>query len=104
MSGITVGIDGSAHAQRALEWAVKEAEVRGEPLTVLTVWRTAVGYWGSPVVYPADREQAEQARAKAQEATDKALAAAGVTEPANVTVRAVSGIPAAELVSASASR
>ncbi len=104
MSGITVGIDGSAHAQRALEWAVKEAGLRAEPLTVLTVWRTAVGYWGSPpnpVIYPQDRESAEKARANAEEATAKAVAAAGDLRPANVTVRAVSGIPAAELVSAS---
>lgn len=104
MSGIIVGIDGSVHAQRALEWAVREAGLRAEPLTVLTVWRTAVGYWGSgPVIYPQDHEQAEEARAKAEEATAKAMAAAGDVHPTNVTVRAISGIPAAELVSASTS-
>ena len=37
MPGITVGIDGSAHSTRALEWAIKEAAVRHAPVTVLTV-------------------------------------------------------------------
>jgi len=102
MSGILVGIDGSAHAQRALEWAVKEAAVRDEPLVVLTVWRTAVGYWGAPVIYPGDKEAAENARRAAQEALDKAIADVGAGRPVKATVRAVSGIPAAELVAESA--
>ena len=37
MSGILVGVDGSGHSQRALEWAMHEAAVRHVPLTVLTV-------------------------------------------------------------------
>jgi nucleotide-binding universal stress UspA family protein len=48
MPGIIVGIDGSDHSRRALEWAVREAAVRQAPLTVLTVQQAAVGYWGSP--------------------------------------------------------
>lgn len=102
MSGIVVGIDGSAHAQRALDWAVREAALRDAPLTVVTIWRTAVSYWGNPVVYPQDRALAEQARTEAQEAVDKSLALAGDMRPSSVTVRAISGIPAAELVTASA--
>ena len=41
MPGIIVGVDGSGHSQRALEWAMKEAAIRHAPLTVLTV-RTTV--------------------------------------------------------------
>jgi nucleotide-binding universal stress UspA family protein len=37
MPGIIVGIDGSHHSTRALEWALKEAAVQHVPLTVLTV-------------------------------------------------------------------
>lgn len=102
MPGIVVGIDGSAHAQRALDWAVREAALRDVPLSVIAVWRTAVSYWGNPVIYPQDRALAEQARKNAEEAVDKSLATAGDARPASVTVRAVSGIPAAELVAASA--
>jgi nucleotide-binding universal stress UspA family protein len=102
MSGIIVGIDGSAHAQRALEWAVEAAAVRDEPLTVLTVWRTAVASWGAPVIYPGDQEAADDARRVARDALDKAVADVGAGRPVKATVRAVSGIPAAELVAASA--
>lgn len=101
MSGIIVGVDGSQHSQRALEWAVHEAAVHHMPLTVLTVSRAAVGYWGVPVTYPQNHTLSDQALKDAQEATDKALAQAGDTRPESVTVRAVSGIPAEELVAAS---
>ena len=37
MPGIIVGVDGSGHSQRALEWAMKEAAIRHAPLTVLAV-------------------------------------------------------------------
>lgn len=108
MSGIIVGIDGSRHSQRALEWAVREAAVRQQPLRVLAVYRMAAGYWGGPAVvlaFPQDASLADslagQALAVAQEATEKALAGAGDARPASVTVEAVLGIPAEELVGAS---
>jgi nucleotide-binding universal stress UspA family protein len=41
MSGIVVGIDGSEHSQRVLEWAMKEAALLKAPLTVLTVHEVA---------------------------------------------------------------
>jgi nucleotide-binding universal stress UspA family protein len=43
MPGIIVGVDGSGHSRRALEWAMKEAAVRHVPLTVLTVHPSIVG-------------------------------------------------------------
>jgi nucleotide-binding universal stress UspA family protein len=49
MPGILVGIDGSAHSQCALEWAVHEAAIRHAPLTVLTVIQAVAGYWTTPV-------------------------------------------------------
>ena len=49
MPGIIVGVDGSGHSQRALEWAMKEAAMRHAPLTVLTVHPAIVGYFGSVV-------------------------------------------------------
>jgi nucleotide-binding universal stress UspA family protein len=101
MSGIIVGIDGSDHSQRALDWAVREATVRQVPLTVISVYRAVVGYWGAAVLYPQDQVCTAQARQDAQDATDKALANAGDARPASVTVTALSGIPAEELVDAS---
>lgn len=101
MSGIIVGIDGSSDSQRALEWAVREAAVRQAPLRVITVYRTAVSYWGGPVVYPQDHTFAERARQEAQEATEKALALVGAARPKDVTVDALTGVPAEALIEAS---
>jgi nucleotide-binding universal stress UspA family protein len=102
MSGIIVGVDGSTHSERALEWAVQEAAVRQVPLRVITVFRQAISHWGAgPVTYPQEHADAMQAREAAQDATDKALAHAGDARPTSVTVEAFGGIPAEELVNAS---
>ena len=47
MAGIIVGVDGSGHSQRALEWAAKEAVLRQVPLTVLTVHEAVRGYYSA---------------------------------------------------------
>ena len=102
MPGITVGVDGSAQSQRALEWAIKEAGLRSAPLTVLAVHQVAGNHWsGNPEVYPADAPETEKMRQAAQDTVQKAVDAAGSPGPASVTVRAVSGIAAQELISAS---
>jgi nucleotide-binding universal stress UspA family protein len=102
MPGITVGIDGSDHSQRALEWAIKEAAIRNTPLTVLAVHQVAGNHWtGDPEIYPADAPEAEKARQAAQDLVQKAVDAAGGSGPSSVTVRAVSGIAAQELIKAS---
>lgn len=101
MSGIVVGIDGSEHSERALEWAVREAGLRKSPLTVLTVVQQIAGYWGVPVMYPGDGDFVATARKNAQDAVDKAVAQLGESAPASVAVRSVAGLPAEALVSAS---
>jgi nucleotide-binding universal stress UspA family protein len=101
MTGIIVGIDGSDYSQRALDWAVHEAWVRQLPLTVLSVYRTTVGSWSGPAVYPQNIELSADARKDADDAAGKALANAAGGRPESVTVRAVCGIPAEELVAAS---
>lgn len=99
MSGIIVGVDGSSHSQRALEWAAREAAARHMSLTVLTVHQAVRGFAG-PVAYPGDLSTTEHARELAQAETDKALEAIGAQQPTEVTVRAVNGLPAQELLSA----
>jgi nucleotide-binding universal stress UspA family protein len=100
MSGIVVGVDGSGHSQRALEWAIKEAAIRQAPLTVVTVHQLVAGYTGRGVAYPNDAELAEKARQAAELETDKLLADMGAERPASVTVVARSGFPAEELLTA----
>ncbi len=101
MPGITVGVDGSGHSTRALERAIKEAGIHHAPLTVLTVHQAVVGYSGGPVTYPEDTAETERAREAAQAETDKLLAELDGPRPESVTVKAVHGFPAEELVNAS---
>ena len=101
MAGIIVGVDGSHDAHRALEWAMQEAVARHAPLTVITVHQVAASTWtGTPIFLPGDEPAAEQARKAAEEAVAKA-AQLGESQPVSVTVRAVSGLPAQELIEAS---
>lgn len=102
MAGIVVGVDGSEHSVRSLEWAISEAACRNAPLTIITVQTVAAGYFGSPVVLAADEPLRQQAEQAAKQAAEKALAKIGDgPRPASVTVRAVSGFPAQELIEAS---
>ena len=102
MSGITVGIDGSSHSARALEWALKEAVITHARLTVLTVHSVPMSGWtGNPLVLPGDTDDQEEARQGAEEMTLKAMAQLGDMHPPPVTVRAVTGYPAEELINAS---
>ena len=101
MSGIIVGIDGSGHSQRALEWAMKEAAIRHVPLTVLTVHEAIRGYHSGVTVYPDDPARTEQARQAAQAETDKVLAGLDGPRPDSVTVKAIHGFPVEELIKAS---
>jgi nucleotide-binding universal stress UspA family protein len=103
MPGILVGIDGSDHSRKALEWAVHEAGVRGTSLTVLAVHQVAANHWtGNPETYPSDAPETDMVRQAAEDAVQKAVSQVGGPAPASVTVRAVTGVAAHELVAASA--
>jgi len=102
MSGIVVGIDGSHHASHALDWAMAEAAVRNEDLTVITVNSVPASYWtGQPVTLAGDTEKVEEIRKEAQEAVDKAAAALADKQPKSVSVVAISGFPAKTLIDTS---
>jgi len=100
MSGIIVGVDGSGHSQRALEFAMREAAIRQVPLTVLTVSEAIRGYYSGMAYFPDDAARTEEARQLAQAETDKVLAALAEPRPASVTVTAVHGFPVEELIDA----
>jgi nucleotide-binding universal stress UspA family protein len=101
VTGIVVGVDGSGHSQRALEWAMTEAAERKVPLTVMTVHELVKGYYGGMVEYPSDRDLAEKTRQMVQAEVDQALAGIAGSRPESVTVRVASGSIVEELVSAS---
>jgi nucleotide-binding universal stress UspA family protein len=102
MPRIVVGIDGSHHSTRALEWALKEAAAQQAPLTVLTVHSVPASPWtGSPVVGERDADAQEQMLKAAEELTQKAASELGEGQPDSVTVRAINGFPAEALIEVS---
>jgi nucleotide-binding universal stress UspA family protein len=102
MSGIVVSLDGSADSQHAFEWAVTHATLEHTPLTVLAVHQVAASPWtGNPIIYPADRPEAERTVDAVKEAVSKAMSKLGDDRPNSVTVRGFIGQPADALVEAS---
>jgi nucleotide-binding universal stress UspA family protein len=102
MPGIVVGVDGSEHSQNVLDWAAREAALRQAPLTVLAVHQVATNPWtGSPMVTPEDQPDRDKVAKAAEQAAAQAVAKLGDAKPSSVTVRAVSGLPAKELIAAS---
>jgi nucleotide-binding universal stress UspA family protein len=93
MPGIIVGVDGSAHSQWALEWAVNEAVARHAPLTVLSVpsWGAVIGTEGGLNLDAAAEE--------VQELVDQAVSRRyGPALP--VTVEVTTGSPASRIIEA----
>ncbi len=104
MSGIIVGVDGSDHSRRALDWAMREAVQHHVPLTVMTVHPAPVRpatriYWGVPAS-PENSFDLELARRAVQEFVDKVASEIGETVP-EVTASVATGDAAEELVNAS---
>jgi|SRR5215472_3905196 len=99
MSGIVVGVDGSSHSQAALDWALDEAKLRNAHLTALAVAPAATGLWGITSQFDTSQEQQEKVNQAAKDMVDKAAQRHGHQQ---VTVRTVSGVPADELIKASA--
>jgi nucleotide-binding universal stress UspA family protein len=102
MPGIIVGVDGSSNAHTALDWAMREAAIRHAALTVLTVHEVMASAWTSqPVILGPDADAVRQYRTAAQEAVAKVASEIGESQPASVTVEAVNGVVAQELINAS---
>ncbi len=103
MPGIVVGVDGSAHSKKALNWALTEAELRGVPLTVMAISPVAASIFGmSAQHYPADTESAHHAEEVTRKLVDEVIAGRAPAPSVKVTVKAIAGLPADELVRASA--
>ena len=100
MSGIVVGVDGSHHAGKALDWAMAEAALRKAPLTVLTIHPALQSWTGQPADWPGDEKVLAEIREQAEKAVAEA-AAKLTTQPESVTVAAVNGFPAQALIEAS---
>ncbi len=101
MPGIVVGVDGSASARRALDWAMREAAAHHAPLTVVAVHEVPKSYWGRiPVTGPADAAILADLRQAAEEMTQTAESELGDARPASVNLHVVSGFVVKELLDA----
>lgn len=102
MPGIVVGVDGSPNSELALAWAMNEAGIRQVPLIVMVVHQAVVSWaTGHPVSYPGETPETEHAEQAAEAMVEKAASRMGATRPGSVTVRAVNGFPAEQLIEAS---
>jgi nucleotide-binding universal stress UspA family protein len=102
MSGIVVGMDGSAHSHAALDWAMREAGIRQTTLTVMTVVAAQASPWtGRPLAVPDEDEMLQRARKAVDDAVAKSASEFSGRQPASVTVSASIGYPAKALVDAS---
>jgi len=77
--------------------------MRHAPLTVMAVHELVAGWAGRGVMYADDAELAERAGKSARQQADEILAGLGAAgpDPDSVQVRALSGFPAEELLTAS---
>jgi nucleotide-binding universal stress UspA family protein len=102
MPGIVVGVDQSEHAHLALGWAMREAGIRGEALTVISIVTAEASPWtGHPLTVPDADNAVARARQAAEEAVAKSAGQLGDRQPSSVTVNAVVGFPVQALVDAS---
>jgi nucleotide-binding universal stress UspA family protein len=84
MPRIVVGIDGSHHSTRAIEWALKEAALQQAQLTALTAHRVPASPWTGNRSFWSDQENPLHA---AEELTHKVTSQLGESRPQTVTVR-----------------
>ena len=93
---IVAAIDGSPVAQRALNFAVEEAEVRGLPLSVVVAKPTLSARWSGDarLAPPLDTEKAADMRSLAEEMLAKVEQERGKANTAPTSIELLNGPPA----------
>ncbi len=103
MTGIVVGVDGSDHSERALAWALEEAQLRKVAVVAVTAvgGPTTLAWTMSAAVTLVSDEVLDAARTAV---TDQVAAVSAKLEGSvpDVTVQAVQGAPAEVLLDAAA--
>jgi nucleotide-binding universal stress UspA family protein len=77
---IVVGVDGSEHSDRALDWAINEARLRGAQLRLAVAWHMPPTVYSGPGYMPAlgSRDSFEQIAKEAADVAVKRARDAGV--------------------------
>jgi nucleotide-binding universal stress UspA family protein len=102
---ITVGVDGSEAAVRALAWAVPEAERRRADIEVVSVYRAfdAAGPYGGAFMQLASPGSTERFRLEAEEQVTEAIASIETRADLRISSTVLAGHPAKVLVERTAS-
>ena len=98
MARIVVGIDGSDHSKRALQWALDEARLRKASLSVVYAWMLpvyATGYGFAPGALIDPASMSEAANAQLDRTVDEVV---GDTKDVPVERKAIEGMPSQILV------
>jgi nucleotide-binding universal stress UspA family protein len=70
---IVVGVDGSESSLAALRWAVRQAELTGAPLEIVSAWEWPVSYSGWETPVPPDYDPADEALRQLDKAVSAVL-------------------------------
>jgi nucleotide-binding universal stress UspA family protein len=77
---IVVGVDGSDSSLAALRWAVRQAELTGTPLEIVSAWKWPVSYSDWETAGPPDYDPADEARRQLDKAVSAVLTPRDVIE------------------------
>jgi len=93
---VVCAVDGSPHSERALTFALEEAEVRGIPLTIVIARPTLSARWSGDVglAEPVRLHQAEELQKTAQALLDEAERQRGRPAGVPTAVEVLNGPPA----------
>ncbi|MFI2608317.1 universal stress protein [Kitasatospora sp. NPDC018619] len=97
---IVVGVDGSAPSERALRWAVRQAELTGAAVVAVIAWEYPT-YHGARGWFPPAATDEAALEGRARQEVDRAVRqAVGERPPVEVRAEARYGTPAGALVEA----
>lgn len=99
MERIVVGVDGSEHAARALQFALEEARLRQASLEVVHAWQPTIGSYPYGIVGAFDPAELEVAAKEELESILRSIDGAGSPVPLHATLRC--GTPASVLLEVS---
>src|ERR1700686_1194090 len=93
---VVCAVDGSSHSERALAFALEEAEARGVPLTVVIARPTLSARWSGDVrlAEPGSLTEAENLQKNAQHLLDEVVRQRGRTAGVATAVEVLNGPPA----------
>ena len=86
---IVVGVDGSQSSLAALRWAVRQAELTGTPLEIVSAWEWPVSLLGWETPLPDDYDPAEEARRQLDKAVRAVLTPGDAIESGDQSSRGI---------------